>query len=616
MDKETNRIREKGDSGRCKKQRSKKTYSRKRKNPNKGKKLPPKVPRLEANPGDQNVTADVNNADNDTPSTSTSTVSSQKIEEILMKDNDELLSENIISGFRLVDMNILSSVLTFLACPQCLSTRCLFLHETESKRKGLSSYLQIECIECKFKHGFYTSPKIITSKDKKKRGMHTMEINTRAVYGFRSIGVGHASLTKLCGKLNMPPPMSQSSYNYTANLIKSACKNIAEKSMSEAASRLRKNKSVADVGVSVDGTWQRKGFSSTLGVITAISVDIGKVLDVAILSKSCKGCTKMKKVVKSNPKLYERWKLTHRCNLNHKGSSPAMEQAGAKLIFERSIAKHNLCYTSFYGDGDSKAYPAVIDTYEKQKKKIEKMECIGHYQKRVGCRLRKLKQTTKGLGGRGKLTDAKIDVLQNYFGIALRQNTGNLDAMKQSCLASMYHVAGYHESCPKSSNSWCQYQADKINNTNNFKSKGELPVDVRKAILPIYKDLCKEEMLAKCLHGKTQNPNESFNGTIWNRVPKANHVGLSTLCFGVYDAIAHFNYGEKAALDTMKLLNVNPGYYMTKSCSKVNKKRIRQSAYKMSSPQKKRRAILRHSKKKGNDKITEEEGTVYEAGGF
>ena len=42
----------------------------------------------------------------------------------------------------------------------------------------------------------------------------------------------------------------------------------------------------------------------------------------------------------------------------------------------------------------------------------------------------------------------------------------------------------------------------------------------RKAILPINMDLCKPEILSKCLHDKTQNSNESFNYMIWNRVPK------------------------------------------------------------------------------------------------
>jgi len=84
----------------------------------------------------------------------------------------------------------------------------------------------------------------------------------------------------------------------------------------------------------------------------------------------------------------------------------------------------------------------------------------------------------------------------------------------------------------------------------------------------------------------------------------------------VYDAIGHFNYGQKAALDTMKLLNITPGFYMMKSCGSVNRKRKRLSVYKGTSLVKKRRKILRHSKKKRNDKIVEAEGTSYEAGGF
>lgn len=123
----------------------------------------------------------------------------------------------------------------------------------------------------------------------------------------------------------------------------------------------------------------------------------------------------------------------------------------------------------------------------------------------------------KGLGGKGRLTDAKKNTLHNYFGIALRQNIGHLENMVQAWLASMYHVADYHEKCPKGEDTWCQFNKDTICGTNLYKSKGGLPLDVRKAILPTYVDLCKNENLIKCLHGKTQNANESFNGVIWNR---------------------------------------------------------------------------------------------------
>ena len=71
-----------------------------------------------------------------------------------------------------------------------------------------------------------------------------------------------------------------------------------------------------------------------------------------------------------------------------------MQTAGATKIFSSSKEKHGQCYTSFYGDGDSKAYPAIKDTYGPTKP-IKKFECVGHHQKRVGSRLRNLKKKTK-----------------------------------------------------------------------------------------------------------------------------------------------------------------------------------------------------------------------------
>ena len=42
---------------------------------------------------------------------------------------------------------------------------------------------------------------------------------------------------------------------------------------------------------------------------------------------------------------------------------------------------------------------------------IIKTECVGHYQKRVGSRLRNLKKKEKGLDGRCRITDTTIDRL-------------------------------------------------------------------------------------------------------------------------------------------------------------------------------------------------------------
>ena len=135
-------------------------------------------------------------------------------------------------------------------------------------------------------------------EDEKEKGggMH-MEINLRAVYGMRSIGAGHASLGKMCCHLNVPEPMNSKNYGRSSNTLRDALKIVAERgSMVDVVEELRGENETADASVPVDGTWHRKGFTSTLDVVTAFSVDKGKVVDCVILLKSCNGCTRMEKV--------------------------------------------------------------------------------------------------------------------------------------------------------------------------------------------------------------------------------------------------------------------------------------------------------------------------------
>ena len=102
----------------------------------------------------------------------------------------------------------------------------------------------------------------------------------------------------------------------------------------------------------------------------------------------------MKKTASSDPVRCETWKLSHNCNPNYTGSSPGMETAGATKICSSSKEKHRLYY-SFYGNSDSKAYPAVKYIHGPTKP-IKKFECVGHYQKSFASRLRNLKKKQKG----------------------------------------------------------------------------------------------------------------------------------------------------------------------------------------------------------------------------
>ena len=93
--------------------------------------------------------------------------------------------------------------------------------------------------------------------------------------------------------------MGNENYDNILNTLKEATIVVAERSLSDAANELRGDKETADTLLSVDGTWQKNGFVSSLGVVTAISVDNGKILDVSIMSRACKGCTSMKSLQRS-----------------------------------------------------------------------------------------------------------------------------------------------------------------------------------------------------------------------------------------------------------------------------------------------------------------------------
>lgn len=84
------------------------------------------------------------------------------------------------------------------------------------------------------------------------------------------------------------------------------------------------------------------------GFVSATSVDLGKVLDVAMMSKNCQMCT-----VKEDHS-------RDTCTKNFDGSSGAMEVAGAQQLFQNSI-NHNVRYLNYLGDGDSRGFLKVVE---------------------------------------------------------------------------------------------------------------------------------------------------------------------------------------------------------------------------------------------------------------
>ena len=85
-------------------------------------------------------------------------------------------------------------------------------------------------------------------------------------------------------------------------------------------------------------------------------------------------------------------------------------------------------------------------------------------------------------------------------------------------------------------------------------------------IIPICVDLCKDELLKKCFDCKTQNQNESFNDTVWQRLQKTNYVGYRQFSLGVYDAVAVFNNERKVSIDIYENMNMRPRFSTSQGC--------------------------------------------------
>ena len=69
-----------------------------------------------------------------------------------------------------------------------------------------------------------------------------------------------------------------------------------------------------------------------------------------------------------------------------------MESDAAVEMFQLSKTLHNLQYTSYIGDGDSKIFKNITDATPYENITIVKEECVDHVQKRMATRLRNLKK--------------------------------------------------------------------------------------------------------------------------------------------------------------------------------------------------------------------------------
>ena len=380
---------------------------------------------------------------------------------------------------------------------------------------------------------------------------------------------------------------------------------------------------IADILVSCDGSWQKRGFTSLYGVVFVIAHETGKVVDFHVMSKECQGC-RLWEGMEQTPE-YVIWKRNHQCEKNYEGSSGGMEPHGMSILFNRSLPE-KIRYKYLISDGDSKSHALILEQQPYGSSCIvEKKDCIGHVHKRMGSALLELKQRMRGrklddgktIGGKGRLTKDAIESLQNYYGKAIRDNVGDVNAMMKAVQATLLHKnstdeAPRHHLCDPS---WCKYLQAR-ERKEEFHHKDSIPDAIVKELRPIYKRLGARSLLEKCKDGYTQNANESIHALVWKYCPKVMHMGRSAVSAAVALAVCSWNDGLASIQGIAEYLDIPMTPHSVAHLVDRSVKRIKKARYRAKSRTMVLRSKAKRRRKGLNKAQKKKEGVMYAPGAF
>ncbi|XP_076470600.1 uncharacterized protein LOC143300657 [Babylonia areolata] len=435
--------------------------------------------------------------------------------------------------------------------------------------------------------------------------------------------------------MGMPTPMSEPMWYFYKQKLHLGAKRAADKHLQDAANQVRRtyadmntglpdSQGILNVSVSIDGSWQKRGHSSHNGLVTVIDIITGLITDFVALSNFCQVC---ETGPKPDDERYADWMEQHqdKCQKNINCSSGAMEMEGAVRIFQRSVELHGFRYTEMLGDGDAKTYKCLTEADPYDGYPIEKIDCVNHVVKRMGTALRNLVQKRKAqiqsIGGRGKLTDVRIKQLTNYYGRAIKDNAGDLEAMQRAVWASFFQALSNDEShnhsyCPEGTSSWCFFNRAIASNTQPDTHKHPLPAEIGDALKPIYHRLGDPQLLRRCLAGKTQNSNESFHSLMWSVCPKERWANLRTVDTALAITIQKFNQGSSALLCVLAELELLTTTTTQQFAEEENVSRLKSATRKSSAKEKEKRKKIDAIRRRERQDQQEREGLVYGAGEF
>ena len=352
--------------------------------------------------------------------------------------------------------------------------------------------------------------------------------------------------------------------------------------------------------------YRRRGYTSAYGVVTALSTLTGKVLDVKIMSKECRECMVWRHR-EGTAEFWEWWDgHQHLCQANCFGSSGSMDASGMLSIYSALWKPTVFVTLNFLEMVIVSPINWLLSRLFMKKWRLPNWNVSAtsrnasvhdsdHWRKGWVRFALKMASQLVVLGGslRQILTSFKCIMVKPLETIVMISRQWRMQWWQSGTTHSL------HDLCPPGEDSWCGYQWDIAKGTSDYQHNHPLPKAVANIILSIFEALIAEDLLARCLHGGTQNQNEAINSLIWQPATKETHSGLAVVVLAVFLAVSHFNDGAMSISSILQELGIYPGLHCIRASTKLDHNRLRHSCRKSSQEARKRRKLrkLRNLKK-------------------
>ena len=180
-----------------------------------------------------------------------------------LKNSEDFLTltRNDCDYYMMINFGMLLSIVSLVGkCPDSNSN--VLIKNCLENRKGCWCNILLHCSKWLWKKDWFTSPK--AKKSSATPGPSGFDVNVRSVFTFREMGKGYKAVLKFAQYMNMPGAITKTRYQAINDILHDAYQFVTDESVTgagrEAYEQLEANTVVKDCQVSVDGTWQKRGF--------------------------------------------------------------------------------------------------------------------------------------------------------------------------------------------------------------------------------------------------------------------------------------------------------------------------------------------------------------------